>query len=322
MSAKPFVIEMPTPAPAECGPIRRDFVLRNTSAQIVKLLSPNELVLWMTLRRLADAKSGALAFRGAPISAERIQKEARMGPDRRKETMRRLMAKGLVLMVRQHIVRNVGKRQRYVYQRVQYWVSEIPRSHWVSCGGRAKSPPKMRVSSTDGFFNQLKKPSHNSSQKPPRVVAEGFVSVRRETGAREQQVSTRISNHQGSTNPNGDDSRVCEPPVPETPLVESEPENTLARVDALKKSFLAKCKDPYGEIAAALDIIEERHAEAGGSPIQHENFFAFSVKNFFENDIDREELRELLRRRRSLPGPAPRKRKKEGRAFEGNQFEP
>jgi hypothetical protein len=176
-------------------PDKKKFVLRNTSAEVVQSLSPNELKLWMNMRRLADAKTGALCFNGKPVSAERIQREAKMGPDRRKETMRSLMAKGLVLMVQEHAVREVvdrrsrKMRKRFIYKKVQYWVSEIPRpdwisstvgktvhrrtphKDWVSSVGPSKNPPETRVSSADGFFCQQKKPSINSSHNPPEVVA-------------------------------------------------------------------------------------------------------------------------------------------------------
>jgi hypothetical protein len=160
---------------------RNKFVLRDTSAEVVKSLSQNELVLWMTMRRLADAKTGALCFQGKWIRAERIQREAKMGKTRRKETMKRLVGKGLVLMGQDHSVRDVADRlsghvrKRFVFKEVQYWVSETPRQDWLSSEGRSIKPPKLRFSSAGRnekkasagrFLSQHKKRSINSHNPP------------------------------------------------------------------------------------------------------------------------------------------------------------
>lgn len=160
---------------------RNKFVLRDTSAEVVKSLSQNELALWMTMRRLADAKTGALRFQGKWIRAERIQREAKMGKTRRKETMKRLVGKGLVLMGQDHSVRDVADRlsghvrKRFVFKEVQYWVSETPRQDWLSSAGHSNKPPKLRVSSAGRkekkpsagrFLSQHKKRPINSHNPP------------------------------------------------------------------------------------------------------------------------------------------------------------
>jgi hypothetical protein len=251
---------------------KKQFVLRDTSAEVVKSLSQNELALWMTMRRLADAKTGALYFHGKWIRAERIQREAKMGKTRRKETMKTLVVKGLVRIQQDHSVRDIADRlsghvrKRFVFKEVQYWVNEIPRQDWVSSAGRSKKTPKLRVSSAGrnekkpsaGRFLSQHKNRPINSHNPPDAGSSGPVGDRRLSGYGE-----RSENHQGNTN--GD------------------------RLDDLKKKVLAECTDPNGDLATALDVIIERVKRAGIN-VTSAKYLEVALQRFdFQTGQDRED---------------------------------
>ena len=81
-------------------------------------------------------------------------------------------------------------------------------------------------------------------------------------------------------------------------IVESSSGTTL---DDLKRSFLSKCQDPYGTIAAIVEIICER-AEKSGTAIQTEAYIAKAAERFdTENDGPDREALQQFKRRRSLP---------------------
>jgi len=66
--------------------------------------------------------------------------------------------------------------------------------------------------------------------------------------------------------------------------------NGTSSVDDLKKSYLAKCKDPDGVLSLAIDIIVER-AESSGVKIKSEKYLETAINNFsFESGKDRDEL--------------------------------
>jgi hypothetical protein len=70
-----------------------------------------------------------------------------------------------------------------------------------------------------------------------------------------------------------------------------------ARVDDLKRSYLSKCQDPQGIIAAIVEIICER-AEKSGIAIKTERYIEISVESFdTQNGQDREDLQQFMRRR-------------------------
>lgn len=70
------------------------------------------------------------------------------------------------------------------------------------------------------------------------------------------------------------------------------------RLDDLKQSYLAKCSDPHGMVAAIVEIICERAAKSGVK-IRTEAYLQKAVESFdTESGQDREELQKRLRMRK------------------------
>lgn len=76
--------------------------------------------------------------------------------------------------------------------------------------------------------------------------------------------------------------------------LEQEEAEKSSRVDDLKKSFLSKCQDPHGQIAAIVEIVCGR-AERSGVVIKTESYLEKAVESFdTQGGQDREELLLLL----------------------------
>jgi uncharacterized protein YdaU (DUF1376 family) len=67
-------------------------------------------------------------------------------------------------------------------------------------------------------------------------------------------------------------------------------------LDDLKKSFLSKCEDPQGVVAAAIEVICARAAESGVT-IHSEAYLLKATEEFdFAGGQDKEDLQQFLRR--------------------------
>lgn len=119
------------------------FIIRNTSATILKSLSPQAAHLWMTLRRLADTRTGELRFPSGPfIRCARIMAEAGM---KSKNTFGRYLLElrkaGLAHVRQENAVCPLPNgRKHLIFQPSKYSVSENPRQDWVSCVSQYKKP--------------------------------------------------------------------------------------------------------------------------------------------------------------------------------------
>lgn len=119
------------------------FIIRNTSANVLKSLSPRAAHLWLTLRRLADARTGELRYPTGPfVHRARIMAEAGM---RSKNTFGRYLLElrlaGLAhIRQTEEVITLPSGRKHQVYSPAQYEVSENPRQDWVSCVSQSKKP--------------------------------------------------------------------------------------------------------------------------------------------------------------------------------------
>lgn len=169
------------------------FIIRNTSADVLKSLSPKASHLWMTLRRLADARSGELRFRSGWIRRARIMAEAGM---KSKNTFGRYLLelrKAGLAHVRQQpeIVTLASGRKHRVLSPAEYAVSENPRRDWISCVSQSGKPHRhggpcvsqlsesgLCVPKTESTQNLTpsshKAPKGSNSQKSPGEAAAPF----------------------------------------------------------------------------------------------------------------------------------------------------
>jgi len=133
--------------------IKKKFVIRDTSAEIYNSLTPQAAHLWMTLRRLANAKTGELCLpNGQWITGARISREAKMHRNTRSIYMRELSALGLACAKPHYEVKRIADRfsghvrKRKVRVGFHYSVSESPRPDWLSTKAQSRKPHKQRVS--------------------------------------------------------------------------------------------------------------------------------------------------------------------------------
>src|SRR6266851_8223911 len=122
---------------------KSSFIIRNTSADTLKSLSPRAAHLWMTLRRLADAKTGELRWpSGTWIPRARIMADVGI---KSKNTFGRylleLRSAGLAHVSQENaIVTLPHGRKHLIFHAATYSVSENPRQDWVSCVSQSKKP--------------------------------------------------------------------------------------------------------------------------------------------------------------------------------------
>lgn len=116
---------------------RKDFVLHNVSANVLKSLTPQAAHLWITMRRLADARTGLLRYPdGGLITRAKILKQVGMSKNTFGKYLLELRANGLAHS-QQYLI---ATGNRPVYSDSEYAVSENPRPEWVSCVAQSKKP--------------------------------------------------------------------------------------------------------------------------------------------------------------------------------------
>jgi hypothetical protein len=139
------------------------FVVRETPAwldQHQTWISDGARALYKTLRSLADAKTGRLLIPGRGwISPRTIERKAGMHEETRLKYTRELKRLGAILVNRDHVIREIDDRKRWVWGPAQITVlplqAQNPHKQRVSStpgnGQNANPEPQKRVSSTPGF---------------------------------------------------------------------------------------------------------------------------------------------------------------------------
>lgn len=75
-----------------------------------------------------------------------------------------------------------------------------------------------------------------------------------------------------------------------------ESSSSSGKLDDFKKSFLSKCEDPHGIVAAMIEIVCAR-AEKSGIQIRSEAYIAKAIETFdTQSGQDKEDLQQFLRR--------------------------
>jgi uncharacterized protein YdaU (DUF1376 family) len=172
-------------------------------------------------------------------------------------------------------VRVVKKVLAYFFkQRGKGWVNnraEVELSHANDKRKAAQNSAKQRWHKSDGNANASKTQYENDA------------------------MSHRVRNAPRLQTPDSQKTPLSNQPSQDHSIVESS--SSDGKLDDLKKSFLSKCRDPDGIIAATVEIVCAR-AEKSGVRIQSEAYIAKAVESFdFTVGQDKEELQQILRRK-------------------------
>ena len=105
-NAKPFIVDVPA-----------SLLKRSTE------LSRDARTIYMTMRALANGRTGELAIRGNPLDWRYIARQAEMGRDRWQRAVKELIAAGYVTRERERVRMFVRGRMRVVFGRARYFVT-------------------------------------------------------------------------------------------------------------------------------------------------------------------------------------------------------
>ncbi len=148
----------------------------DTSATMLKkneLLSRNARQLYLTMRALADGKTGELRIGGRWLKATVFDRAAEMCKNTRLPAMRELIASGFVTLDRPRIWRTIGGRMRAVAGRPEYTVHRkpVPKNH-RKANHSSKVHLQESISSTVQEMNSQVLPNPPFS---PGVVVSGGI---------------------------------------------------------------------------------------------------------------------------------------------------
>lgn len=146
---------------------KKKFFVREIDASLLGRnsgLSKNARHLHLILRKLADAKTGAVRVSNHWFTPREISREAEMCERNRKTAMRELIDAGLAYWERERRTATVkdrltgNLRKRHVLGLAHYFVSPIPRSDWLSSKVHTTKPNTDADSSTGQKMHRRRKP--------------------------------------------------------------------------------------------------------------------------------------------------------------------
>lgn len=253
---KPFIVDAPAP-----------MLKRNEQ------LSKNARRLYLTMRALANGQTGELKINGKWLRAATIDSAAEMCRDVRMESMRELIALGLVTAYRERVLRFVGGRLRSVLGKVHYIVYReaiTPEQSDASVTNHAISGDAPRkITENPNILQQsisstVEEIDSQDLSNPPTTVGLGSVGVcgkLKKVGKSESSSSapSRLATID-------DDSNPC----PDWDLIES----TIEKHKHEAKTTLLLGGWAEHIIDAALDYIEQRSDHSGSIPASANYFLA------------------------------------------------
>jgi len=124
-------------------------------------LSRDARRLYLTMRGLANGKTGELAIRGCPLDWRYISRQAEMGRDAWQRAVKELIVAGLVVRKRDRVTTYRDDRRRVVLGRARYFVHREARA-----GQRAKSAKNSRILLVPGFSTVEESGTQISSNTP------------------------------------------------------------------------------------------------------------------------------------------------------------
>lgn len=153
---KPFIVDAPAPM------LRRSNELK---------LSKHARHLYMTMRALANGKTGELRIRDHWLRADYIDREAEMCRNVRLPAMRELIAAGFVSVERERVLRLINGRKRFVMGRCHYFVHRNP------VNVKASKKPQILLKSLSRTV-QERDPQYVSNPPGSTALNVGFGSLK------------------------------------------------------------------------------------------------------------------------------------------------
>jgi hypothetical protein len=153
-TAKSFIVDVPA-----------SLLKRNAK------LSRDARRLYLTMRGLANGKTGELAIRRCPLDWRYISRQAEMGRDAWQRAVRELIAAGFVVRKRERVTIYRGGRRRVVLGRALYFVHRQARA-----AKPAKTEKDSRILLIPGFSTVEESGTQISSETPrsERLGSDGF----------------------------------------------------------------------------------------------------------------------------------------------------
>jgi hypothetical protein len=260
------------------------FVVDARAAMLKKhpALSKHARNLYMTMRALADGKTGELRWKnGQWIKATVFDRQAEMCRVVRLPAMRELIDAGLVSLNRPRIWRIIGGRRRAVMGESQYTVFRDPKPE-----NDRKSNDSSKVCLQESVSRTVQETDRQIFPEAPSGTSmgfggEGFERVRE--GSHAESSSSKA--------PTNDDDLRMRPRANEQTRVEK----IITRVAAILK----KRGDHPIFVAEALELIDQRSQDAGSVPTDAK-YFLISYENLLESRDDLAALTDLIIRKRYL----------------------
>jgi hypothetical protein len=250
-------------------------------AEVLRKLSGGAQHLYVTLRRLADGRSGELAINGNPLDWRYIARQAGMGRDLWQKYLRELRLAGLVWRKRERVPHYLDGRKRQVLGRAHYFVrrqAHIPEN--------IKNQPILLMpdSPTVGESGTQYIQKH---PEPYARVACAVDSPFKSGG------ETHTSSSKSTCKPGDDDFDIfCEPEAPEV----------LGHIDRIQTkagtTLVNKGHDP-DFVAEAIELIHQRAMEFGSSPATA-NYYVIAFEALMENSEEIEIVEASLRYKENL----------------------
>ena len=286
---------------ARLRPYRKPFIVDASAAMLKKheVLSRNARQLYLTMRALADGKTGELRIRGRWLKATDFDRAAEMSKNTRLPAMRELVATGLVTAKRSRGWRKMDGRMRAVAGPTKYTVHRepVPKNHQ-----KAKDSSKVHLQKS--IFSTVQEMDRQVLSNPP-VGASGSVFSDSENGSRGE----RTNHHQhlaANHTADDDDARVSQsnqdgkrngkgkpnPPVEEQ---QTRVEKILDRAAGILEK---RGHDPLF-VAEALASIDQRSYEARSVPAS-ERYFLIAYQNLLDAPDDLAEVTDQMIRKKSL----------------------
>jgi hypothetical protein len=254
---------------------RSPFIV-DTSADMLKkhgVLSRNARHLYLTMRGLADGKTGELRIEGRWLKATAFDREAEMCKNTRLPAMRELVASGLVTLERPRVWRMIGGRMRAVTGTTEYTVHRkpVPKNHQ-----EAKDSSKVHLQKST--FSTVQEMDPQVLSNPP--YPPGAVGSVRILGSELISGIAMGNNHQ-NLHPADDD---FSPPTPKN-----------SKAETAKTLLLSKGHDPQ-----MVDIALARVADLAGAKKKiprSSAYFVTSVERALADPEDRAEIEAILAQR-------------------------
>jgi hypothetical protein len=268
---------------------RRDFVV-DVSAKMLRRndqLSKNARHLYVTLRALADGKTGELKINGRWLRAKAFDAAAEICRDLRLAAMRELIDAGLVTRDFEMAVRFIGGRRRAVRSRSQYTVYRTAQKPNDSGGADPQivEKPCILLKSISSTVEEI---DSQVFPEAPTGGGSGFSDLPFQ-GKREGEETSS-----SSTPPS---AKRDDDPVP-PPDGEDLEANIQRHIQEAKTLLLRKGWDPH-LASAALQFIEERSDHSGTIP-SSAKYFIVAIAAAMADPRDKAKILERAERRRRV----------------------